>query len=177
MKIIITGLTSSGKSTLLDQKWDFNIHRMDQIVKNWYLSDAKLISEIEKEYGRDVMKGRVVSTEALGAIVFKDKAQLGTLNKIVQPFIVKYIKQQISNVDVFEMSAYIGNASVYRKHIDKVVLITREDRDFSDKFEYLSEKIDPLKITDEKFDAEVINNLGIATGKAKLKKLLTEMCN
>ena len=175
MKIIVTGLTSSGKSTLLDQKFDFNIHRMDQIVKNWYLSDAKLICQIETEYGRDVMKGRVVSTKALGNVVFKDQERLDTLNKILRPFVIKYIKQQISALDVFEMAAYIGNADVYRKLVDKVVLITREERDLSEKFKYLPKGIDPLKITNEVFDGEINNNHGISTGKAKLKKLLIEM--
>ena len=175
MKIIVTGLTSSGKTKLLDQKWDINVHNMDEIVKCWYLTDMDLISKIEKEFSGDVMKGRIIDTIELGKIVFNDPEKMEILNEIIAPKVIKYIKHQISNIDIFEMAAYIGNSKQYRKYVDKVILITRNNRDFSNKFKYLNDNIEPLKITNEKFDIEINNDFSIQAGKKKLKDAIMSL--
>ena len=175
MKIVITGLTSSGKSTCLDQPWDFNVYKMDDIVKYWYKTNKVLIAEVKAAFGETVIYDKTVSIRELGIIVLQDKDKLKELDKIVYPFVKAFIEECNDDIAIFEMAAYIGNEELYKDLIDKVILIERQKRNLDEKFNYIDGKVDPIEKTSIKYDVLIKNDSTIFAGQKQLKAAITKL--
>ena len=87
MIIGLTGGIGSGKTTVLNLfiKLGFETYVADIEAKNLMNSDAELMQDIVKLFGKDAYKNNELNKAYLAEIVFKDKKKLSDLNALVHP--------------------------------------------------------------------------------------------
>lgn len=171
--IVVTGISGVGKTTILKKTKHKNIVFLDDVVKNkFYKRKHPLYLEIKKTFGSSYVNWRKVDTNKLGKLVFSDNEELLKLDRIVKPYIVEYLnKLKESNKRyVVEMATYIKNEKEYRNLFDQVILIDRNPI-LKDKFNYLENKTNPLKINNIDIDL-VINDENLDDAVVKLNSFL-----
>ena len=119
----ITGGIGSGKtlvSKMLARK-GFKVYYADLIAKNLYLTDDKLVKNLTKAFGKDILnfKGKV-NLSKLKEIIFANKKNYELINKIVHPAVKNYIKMEIkkSKYDLVLVEAAILFESGFNKSLD-----------------------------------------------------------
>lgn len=168
--IVVTGKSGSGKTTLLKKTKLKNIHYLDDVIKkHFYKRNSSLYWQVKKEFGKSVTTYFKVKRKKLGKIVFNDCLELEKLNKIVEPFIKKYLKllKEDKKIHIIEMATYINFENIYRPFFDKVILIKRDKNDLKNKFNYLKEKNNPIH-NKEIFFTKFIKNDEIKKARLEL---------
>lgn len=148
----ITGGIGSGK-TLVSKilaKRGFKVYYADKIAKDLYLTDKTLVKNLVKVFGKDIInfKGKI-NLPKLKDIIFANKKNYETINKIVHPVVIKHIKNEIKNseYDLVLVESAILFESGFNKSMDYIITV------------YSSKKtrIDRLMIRDEASKSEIIN--------------------
>lgn len=149
----ITGGIGSGKtlvSKLLSRR-GFKVYYADTIAKNLYLTDKKLVKDLVKYFGKDILnfKGKI-NLPKLKELIFANKANYAMINKIVHPAVIDYIKKEIrkSKYDLVLVEAAVLFESGFNKSLDYVVTVYTNKKT----------RIERLMIRDESSKTE-INNL------------------
>ncbi|MCQ2956501.1 MAG: dephospho-CoA kinase [Mycoplasmoidaceae bacterium] len=95
MKICVTGLPCSGKTTAMQyiKEAGYNTFIADEYVRSIYKVNKPGYKAIKKAFGSKYVTSMEVDRKALGKLVFQDKKALVKLNKIMNPLIAKAIKQ------------------------------------------------------------------------------------
>ncbi len=94
MKIGITGIIGSGKSTVLKLLEDKGYHIYDSDKEVHKLLETKsVVDEISKHF--DCVENGVINRKKLGGIVFNNDEKLQLLNSIIHPL----VKAQIKSLD------------------------------------------------------------------------------
>jgi len=95
----ITGNIGSGKSTVLKilSKKSINIFDLDEIAKDFYISDNFVYSKILENFPGVLSSNNQIDTKKLGQMVFYDHEKLKTLQEIIWPKVEKEIIHKIQN--------------------------------------------------------------------------------
>ena len=96
MIIGLTGVYCSGKSTvenILKNKHHFFVIDVD---KTGHLALEEKTPELVTLFGKEILTNDRIDRRKLGNIVFHDKNQLQTLNAVVHPWMVEYVRQKVA---------------------------------------------------------------------------------
>lgn len=126
MKVCITGLPCSGKSTAMKyiKESGYKTFIADEYVHSIYKVNKPGYNAIKKAFGSKYITKTEVNRKALGALVFQDKKALIKLNKIMNPLIAKAIR----NLDdkklwFIELATYLFYPADFANLFDKVLLV------------------------------------------------------
>ncbi|MBK8984296.1 MAG: dephospho-CoA kinase [Ignavibacteria bacterium] len=140
----VTGGIGSGKTEVckLLSKRGFKVLHSDKIAKNLYLTDKKLVIEIIKVFGKDIVnyKGKI-NLPKLREKIFSSRKNYSAINKIVHPVVINDIKKFVknNNYDIVIVESALVFESGLSKLMDYVITV------FSNK----KERVDRLKLRDE----------------------------
>jgi dephospho-CoA kinase len=134
MIIGLTGGIGSGKTTVLNLfiKLGFETYVADIEAKNLMNSDAELMQDIVKLFGKDAYKNNELNKAYLAEIVFKDKKKLSDLNALVHPKVredfQKFVKKSKNTFIIYEAAILFESGS--NKLCDFTITVTAnlEDR-------------------------------------------------
>lgn len=97
MKIVlIYGYPGSGKSSVLKilKERGFYTYDCDEIVKNLYLPSKEGSSLIKKKLGVEYLnEDNSVNKKKLREFVFRNESNLGTVNSLIHPLVLKKIRE------------------------------------------------------------------------------------
>lgn len=128
-KIIgLTGGIGSGKTTVANYLIAKGIPVYIADLEARKITESKkVINQIEKVFGVDVIENNKVNRAVLATIVFKDKKKLAQLNAIIHPEVKKHFKKWLkSKVDykfVVKESAILFESGSY-ENCDAIILVT-----------------------------------------------------
>jgi len=140
----VTGGIGSGKTEVckLLSRRGFKVLHSDKIAKNLYLTDKKLVNEIIKVFGKDIVnyKGKI-NLPKLREKIFSSRKCYSAINRIVHPVVINEIKKFVkdNNYDTVIVESALIFESGLSKSMDYVITV------FSNK----KERVDRLKIRDE----------------------------
>ncbi|WP_339835720.1 dephospho-CoA kinase [uncultured Flavobacterium sp.] len=128
-KIIgLTGGIGSGKTTVANylKAKGIPVYIADLEARK-ITESKKVINQIEKVFGVDVIENNKVNRAVLATIVFKDKEKLAQLNAIIHPEVKKHFKKWLkSKIDckfVVKESAILFESGSY-ENCDAIILVT-----------------------------------------------------
>ncbi len=190
MKICVTGLPCSGKTTAMKyiKEAGYNTFIADEYVRSIYKVNKPGYNAIKKAFGSKYITAIEVNRKALGQLVFRDKNALVKLNKIMNPLITIAIKQ-LDNKKLWfiELATYLFYPMDFANLFDKILLVfTNKDwkQDYQrKKFNYLkkiptifvdnSKKINPSIFNiDNKVSHTPSINVDIFVNNSQNKKFL-----
>ncbi len=127
----LTGGAGSGKSTAARyfRELGARVLDADRIGHDLLKKGSPCHAKIIKAFGPSIVTGDRINRKALGKIVFGSKRELGKLNKIVHPYILKRIKGNIANI---KKSGYRGIVIIdaaliiqwgWKKWLDYIIMI------------------------------------------------------
>ncbi|MBK9334544.1 MAG: dephospho-CoA kinase [Ignavibacteria bacterium] len=140
----VTGGIGSGKTEVckLLSKRGFKVLHSDKIAKNLYLTDKKLVNEIIKVFGKDIVnyKGKI-NLPKLREKIFSSRKCYSAINRIVHPVVINEIEKFVknNNYDIVIVESALVFESGLSKLMDYVITV------FSNK----KERVDRLKLRDE----------------------------
>lgn len=129
MIIGITGSFGSGKTTIskMFKRLGAYIIDADKVCRFLMLPSKKVYKKIVRHFGKSILKkGRSINRKALAGIVFKNKAKLNLLNKIVHPEAIREIKRIMrtnKKRKVIVIDAALLLESGFYKDMDKLVVV------------------------------------------------------
>lgn len=148
----ITGGIGSGKTLVSKMlaKRGFKVYYADKIAKDLYLTDKKLVKSLVKVFGKEIInfKGKI-NLPKLKDIIFANKKNYETINKIVHPVVIKHIKKEIknSNYDLVLVEAAILFESGFNISMDYIITV------YSNK----KTRLERLMLRDEASKSEITN--------------------
>ena len=104
IKIGITGSISSGKSSITRylQNKKYVVIDSDEISRN-LMNEPRVIKEVVKVFGNDILIDNKVNRKKLGSIIFSDNHKKEQLNKIIHPLVKKEILKLIDRMFIIMM--------------------------------------------------------------------------
>ena len=117
MKVIgITGGVGSGKSEVLNfmkEKYGAVICQMDEVAKQIQRKGNHAFTRIIQEFGEQIIgPDGELDRGKLGNCVFADEEKLKTLNEIVHPEVIEWVRKDISKKRAEGCSFYIVEAAL-----------------------------------------------------------------
>lgn len=98
MKIIVTGKTGVGKTTILkDLKFENTLFMDDFVKENFYVSGHPVFDKVVNMFGNEIISFDKIDTRKLWGIVLSDRSKLQKLSYIVIPFVKRYIQSLEGN--------------------------------------------------------------------------------
>lgn len=129
-KIVIglTGSISSGKSNISNnlKQLGFVVSDADLIVKEAY-NDINVLNQIKENFP-DTFNNNICDKKKLGEIIFNDEKKREILNKIIHPFVLEKMQEDIKNNDLI----FLDVPLLYEANFDKLcdrVICTKLDLD------------------------------------------------
>lgn len=131
----ITGGIGAGKTVVCKMlaRRGFKVFYSDLIAKNLYLTDKKLVENIIKVFGKDLLnyKGKI-NLPKLKEKIFASKKNYQTINKLVHPVVIKYLMKEAgkSKFDIVIIESALLFESGFNKELDYVVTVysTKKNR-------------------------------------------------
>lgn len=124
----LTGPTGAGKGYVCKylKTLGFNIINSDDVVKNIYESNSKLLSRLSDCFGNDIVKDNVLDRKRLGEIVFSDKEKLKLLNSLVHPAVISRC-EEIAKVPAVLDAPQLFEANAQDKCYKVISVIASEE--------------------------------------------------
>lgn len=144
LMIGVTGGVGSGKTEVckLLAKRGFKVLYSDIIAKNLYVTNKKLVQEIVKVFGKDIVnyKGKI-NLPKFKDKIFSSKKCYSAINKIVHPVVIKDIKSFVkkNNYDIVIVESALLFESGFDESMDYIIMVYSKKKD----------RVDRLKIRDE----------------------------
>ncbi|MBV6477604.1 MAG: Dephospho-CoA kinase [Ignavibacteria bacterium] len=129
----ITGGIGSGKTVICKMlaKRGFKVYNADLVAKSLYLKDKKLVKSLVNAFGKDILnfKGKI-NLHKLKEIIFLNKKNYKTINKIVHPAVIDYLNKEIkkSKYDLVLIESAVLFESGYYKSFDYIVSVYADKR-------------------------------------------------
>lgn len=176
MKIIVTGKTGVGKTTILkDLKFENTLFMDDFVKENFYVSGHPVFDEVVNLFGTEIISFDKIDTRKLWGIVLSDRSKLQKLSYIVIPFVKRYI-QSLEGNWLIEMAGYINYQKEFENVFDKVILVTRDEESITKKLlDKEGNTVITIKDVEVKNDFKLVNNGVIEESVKKLHKILWEL--
>lgn len=132
LQVAITGGIGSGKSMVckIIECLGFPVYYADERGRYISQNDPLVLQGIKDHFGPSVFNNGVLDRAALGGIVFKDKAKLEILNKLIHPAVRQDYKawlEENPSPIVFSEIAILFEIGRYRD-FDKTVLVTAPEQ-------------------------------------------------
>lgn len=130
MIIGITGSFGSGKTTIakMFKRKGAYVIDADKVCHSLMSSSADLRRKIVRRFGKDILtKDGKIDRKKLGRFVFKDKAKLRMLNRLIHPAALKEIKRIIKTKrrkDIIMVDAPLLIESDFYKEMDRVIVVS-----------------------------------------------------
>jgi len=125
MKICITGLIGSGKSSVLSilKKYGFDIYSTDEI-NNELLKDDSYLKELKENFGTGIFINGKLDKKALAKIIFTDESKRKLLNSLSHPAIINRLIDIIKGAkgDIFVEIPLLADSNL-APLFDKVWLV------------------------------------------------------
>jgi dephospho-CoA kinase len=193
-KAIVIGLTGGagvGKSAAAEifRQLGAKVVDADRIGHELVKPGSACFSKIVKAFGKSILKSGRIDRRTLGHIVFNDKKELARLNRIVHPYILRKIKDEILKINnenyrgIVVIDAALLVQWGWHKKVDCVVVVTAPLKQrlqrLTDKGRPLSEarRIIALQLGEEVFknaaDFVIENNEGLDELEDWVKDLYT----
>lgn len=124
----ITGGIGSGKTEVCKMlaKRGFKVFHSDLAAKNLYLKDKKLVAQIVKAFGKDILnyKGKI-NLPKLREKIFDSRKNYLAINKIVHPAVISYLNKEArkSKFDIVIIESALLFESGFYKDLDYIVTI------------------------------------------------------
>jgi dephospho-CoA kinase len=124
----ITGGIGSGKTVVckLLARRGFKVYYSDLIAKKLYLTDKKLVNDIIKVFGKDLLnyKGKI-NLPKLKEKIFSSKKNYQRINKIVHPVVIDYLNKEArrSKFDIIIIESALLFESGFNKDFDYIVTV------------------------------------------------------
>ena len=121
IKIGITGSISSGKSSITRylQNKKYVVIDSDEISRN-LMNEPRVIKEVVKVFGNDILIDNKVNRKKLGSIIFSDNHKKEQLNKIIHPLVKKEILKQIDDFATNDL-IFIDVPLLFEAHFEDLV--------------------------------------------------------
>ncbi len=183
MKICITGLVGSGKTTIINylKSIDQDVYIADEYIHKIYRKGKKGYKLIRKHFGNKYVNNLEVDRKKLGKKVFNDVNSLNKLNDLTLPLIRKWIKKiKCNKKNVFiELGIYLNHVEYFQSCFDLVVLIKGQKKIQNKKINSLGwykTKINknPIKINEFNNYIIIDNNSSITNLEKKIKNKLSK---
>lgn len=173
MKVVVTGKTGVGKTTLLKNTSFENVLIVDKLIKNtFYKKGHQVFKLLVATYGQVIIQDDKIDTKALGKIVFNEEKGLDKLALLVLPFIAEYIKS-LEGHWLIELATYINYEKQFKEMFDKVIIVERDSTLVENKFWNKNGKpIQTIKDIPINADFLLINDGTIDEAKDKLHNFL-----
>ena len=129
----ITGGIGSGKTVVCKMlaRRGFKVFYADAIAKKLYTTDKKLVDNIVKHYGKDILnfKGRIILPK-LKERIFASRKAYQTINKIVHPAVIELIKKEArkSKFDIVLIESALHFESGFNKEMDYMVTVYANEK-------------------------------------------------
>ena len=127
MLICITGLTGSGKTTVLKEiaKKGYETFEVDKYIHSIYKKGDKGYDVIKHSFGDQYVNDKEVDRQKLGQLVFNDKEQLNKLNNLMLPFIKQKLRElKKQNKQIFvEMAIFLNYVEYFENSFDDVIIV------------------------------------------------------
>ena len=129
--ILITGKTGSGKNKLgdlLSLKQNCNHVDIDKICHTCY-ENQKIVYEVKKYFGDDIVENGQVNRKKLGAIVFNDKEKMKVLSDLTYNYVIEKIDEIILNskTDVVLNYVLLPNTKYWEQDCFKILVKSDND--------------------------------------------------
>lgn len=124
----ITGGIGSGKTVLCKMlaKRGFKVYNADMIAKNLYRTDKKLVNSLTKAFGKEILnfKGKI-NLFKLKEIIFLNKKNYETINRLVHPVVINYLKREIrkSKYELVIIESAVLFESGFNNSLDYIVTV------------------------------------------------------
>lgn len=129
MKVCITGLIGSGKSSVLNilKKHTDNIYNCDQINEQ-LLSEKNYQKLLQDNFGQEIFVNDKIDKKALAKIIFLDEKKRQLLNSLSHPEIIKRLTDIINNAsdNIFVEIPLLAESSDLANLFDKIWLVESE---------------------------------------------------
>ncbi|MCX8110025.1 MAG: dephospho-CoA kinase [Syntrophorhabdaceae bacterium] len=170
----VTGIIGSGKTTasrLIKEK-GFNIVDLDRLAKEAF-DREEVKKEIERAFGKDIIKEGKVSPERLKDIVFVDRERLRQLEEIIHPRVIEGIYRAAKELELKGIKSLIVDGPLIfekglNKNLNKIIVVSAEDKIIKERLKLRGmdeEDIDrrtscqiPLKEKEKQADYVLYNN-------------------
>lgn len=176
MKIVVTGKTGVGKTTLLKSTSFTNVLIIDDLIKNtFYKKGHPVFKLIVSNYGESIVQNDKIDTKTLGKIVFNEEGGLDKLALLVLPFITEYINS-LEGSWLIELATYINYEKQFMRMFNKVILIERDSTLVENKFKNSKgEIVQTIKENPINTDFIIKNNNSIEEAKSQLIDFLSNI--
>lgn len=173
MRIVVTGTTGVGKTSILKSLNSNRVLFVDELVKKVFYKRGHLVFNlVVAEYGEEVVDDEVIDTSRLSEMVIEKEEELNKLALIVMPFIIEYVNS-LNGDWVVELATYLNYESCFKTIFDKVVLIKRPPNLVENKFKNSKgEAIHTIKENTINADLIIKNNTSIEAAKSELTDFL-----
>lgn len=176
VKIVVTGKTGVGKTTLIKELNSKQILFMDSFIKeNFYVKGHPVFDIVVSVFGEEVIFENKINTKKLGAIVFSSLEKLDTLSLAILPFVKRHI-QELQGDWIIEMATFINYQEEFKGVFDKVILIQRDEEKITKKlFDKDGNEVKTIKNNKVYADFTIDNNDSLEEGSKKLRDVLLKL--
>jgi dephospho-CoA kinase len=128
IKVGLTGNIGSGKTTVLKifETLGVPVFYADNEAKK-FLSHPDVISWLQKDHGKEVLKDGTVDRNALAELVFNDEKLLKQLNALIHPLVRKaffsWADQHQQHPYIIQEAAILFESG-FDQFFDKIILVT-----------------------------------------------------
>lgn len=173
MKIIVTGKTGVGKTTILKNSNFKQILFADELVKEkFYVKGHEVFNKVVTLFGDGIVSVDKIDTKKLGTFVLSDQLKLHQLSLLVIPFVKDYINNLDGNW-IIEMAGFINYQKEFKDVFDKIILVERDSNLVENKFKNSKgEVIQLIEETPVNADFIIKNNSSIANATSQLNDFL-----
>lgn len=159
----LTGPTGCGKTraSLFLQNFNFFAINADKVVKNLYLNNKTLISEIELNF-KGVVENKSLNIKKLAEIVFFSKIEKLKLEKIIWPYVINqlaFLIEQHKNCKIIIDAPTLFESGAYKFCDFNIAILSDKETRFNRiiKRDNLTETMALNRINSQKLDSFYIN--------------------
>ena len=187
MKVAITGMIGSGKSTLCQilREMDYEVFDCDKRNKE-LLNDGNEGFMLIKEYFPECIVNNHLDKKKLAEIIFNDSAKKEQLESLLHPLILVDLLLESQKIDPFFAEVPLLFEKSYEDLFDMSILVLADDEIIKTRLQKrgLSDKEITLRINNQmsiqhkimKADKIIYNNKGINELKEAVEELIKEIC-